>query len=100
MATIRKRKNRWEVQIRIKGFKNTCKSFLYYDDAKKWAKEIERKIEQGTYIDFSESHQTTLRDLLKRYLDEVSPKKKSYINEKYLIPKLMENTFTTFTINN
>ena len=98
MATIRKRKNRWEAQIRIKGFKNTCKSFLYYEDAKKWAKEIERKIEQGSYVDFSESHQTTLRDLLKRYLDEVSPQKKSYRNEKYLIPKLMENTLLLINI--
>ena len=100
MATIRKRKNKWEAQIRIKGFKNTCKSFLYYEDAKKWAKEIERKIEQGTYIDFTESHQTTLGDLLQRYLDEVSPTKKSFRNEKYLIPQLLQNSITTVTIFN
>ena len=100
MATIRKRKNRWEAQIRIKGFKNTCKSFLYYEDAKKWAKEIERKIEQGSYVDFSESHQTTLRELLQRYLTEESPNKKSYRNEKYLIPKLMQNTLTANSIYN
>ena len=100
MATIRKRNNKWETQVRIKGYQNKCKTFLYYEDAKKWAKEIERKIEQGTYIDFSESQQTTLGDLLQRYLNEVSPKKKSFRNEKYLIPKLMENTFTTFSIYN
>ena len=44
MATIRKRKNKWETQVRIKGYQNKCKTFLYYEDAKKWAKDIERKI--------------------------------------------------------
>ena len=65
MATIRKRKNKWEAQIRIKGFKNTCKSFLYYEDAKKWAKEIERKIEKGIYQETGDLGIIKLGDLLK-----------------------------------
>ena len=51
MATIRRRNRnyKWEAQVRVTGYKKIYKSFKYKEHAKKWAKEIERKIEKGIY---------------------------------------------------
>ena len=80
MATIRKRKNKWGVQVRIKGYKNLSKSFRYKEHAIKWARETETKIEKGIYQEIGQLALIKLSDLLKRYLIEISPKKKSYQN--------------------
>ena len=50
MAAFRKRKNRWDVQIRRSGYPAICKTFFHKTDAQKWAMEIERQIEVGEYV--------------------------------------------------
>ena len=45
MATIRKRKNKWQVVVRRKGFPPVAKTLIKYADAKKFANEIENKIQ-------------------------------------------------------
>tara|TARA_B110000438_G_scaffold192023_1_gene183631 strand:+ start:259 stop:573 length:315 start_codon:yes stop_codon:yes gene_type:complete len=79
---FRKRKNKWEVQIRVRGCKNICKTFLYREHAFKWARETEIKVEKGVYQELRELHSIKFKDLVKRYLIEISPKKKSYPKEK------------------
>lgn len=41
MATIFRRKNRYQVQVRRKGHPATSKSFVYLSDANRWAKQVE-----------------------------------------------------------
>ena len=101
MATIRRRNRnyKWEAQVRVTGYKKLYKSFKYKEHAKQWAKEIERKIEKGIYQDTADLGIIKLKDLLQRYLEEVSPNKKSYPNEKYTLTKLMRDPFSSLTIN-
>ena len=102
MASITKRKNKWLVQIRKKNIPPLAKSFISKHDAVRWARESEIKIERGLFGNLEEANTTTLAQLLERYLLEVSPKKKSHINESYKIRKLMrmpisENTLARLT---
>jgi len=70
MATIRKIKGRWQVQIRVKGYPHTSKSFLQKSSASQYAKEVELKMEKQIFDDMSEAQRTTLGDILNKYVEE------------------------------
>ena len=70
MATIRKRKGKWQVQIRKKGYPNISKSFFEKSTASKYAKDVELQMERQTFDDMSEASRTTLRDVLNKYVEE------------------------------
>ena len=98
MATIRKRKNKWQVVVRRKGFPPVAKTLIKYSDAKKFANEIENKINKGIFQDFSEAHNLILADILKRYRDEVCPKRKWGQHEVLRINKLLRNKICKYSI--
>ena len=79
MAYIRRAKYKskvsFQVQIRRKGIKTLVKTFATRTDAKKWARTIERELDQGNCIDYSEANRLTLGDLFKRYIHENKHKK-------------------------
>jgi|TARA_R100000458_G_C8277541_1_gene253101 integrase len=76
MATFRKRSGKWQVLIRKKFAKPLTKTFVLKEDAEKYAREIESKIDQGSLTTYDEASKTTLRDLLERYRLEITAKKK------------------------
>ena len=67
MATIRKIRNKWQVLIRKNNLKPIYKTFILKEDAVKWSRETEVKIEQGLYQDLALSKTTTLEDVLAQY---------------------------------
>ena len=75
MATIRKRGDRYHVQVRLKGYEPTTGSFERLTDAKEWAAKTETDIRAGKY--FAQSKRRTFNELA----DEYSPHAKSL---KYL----------------
>ena len=79
MAYIRRAKYKskvsFQVQIRRKRIKTLVKTFATRTDAKKWARTIERELDQGNCIDYSEANRLTLGDLFKRYIREDKHKK-------------------------
>ncbi|QBQ55535.1 site-specific integrase [Nitrosococcus wardiae] len=81
MATIRKRGNNWQVQIRVKGHKPVNKSFSDKKIALAWLKKTESEIERGVFQDITEAQQTTFAEILDRYANEVLPSKKGYYRE-------------------
>lgn len=77
MATIRRQRDKYQVQIRRKGFPPVTKSFHQLSDAKEWARDMERQADRHGLVPKSkELDKTTLADLVRRYRDEVVPKKK------------------------
>ena len=77
MATLRRRGDRWHVQVRRSGQSRT-RSFTHKTDAEVWARKTEWAIDadelRGTFerlINMALSH------LLRRYWDEVTPQKRS-----------------------
>jgi integrase len=83
MATIRKRGDKWQARIQIKGVVQLAKTFRVKADAEAWAKVNESEIIRGTYISTTDSERTTLKEALERYEKEVTPNKRSAAIELY-----------------
>ena len=100
MATIRKRGSKWQVQVRRHGQTSTSRSFYSKGDAQAWGRHMEILADRG---ELDEAHRTigklTVRDLLTRYLDEVSVQKKGYDREIHVINALLREDFAGQGIN-
>ena len=100
MASIYKRNGKWRVEIRKKGSKGIHKSFIVKDDAIRFARETEVKIEQGLYQDLTLAKTIKLKDLLAQYRDRVSVNKKGYEQERYKINKIIRSDIADKTLSN
>ena len=98
MASIRKHYKKYQVLIRRKGHPLVCKSFATYSDATRYAQESETNIAKGLYADLTEANQTTLRDTLCRYRNEVTVSKKGAKQEIYKINKLIRNKICNYSL--
>jgi integrase len=84
MATLRKlATGNWQAQIRRKGLKPVVKTFKSKQDAEQWARLIESEIDKGMFQDRSAAENTTVSEIIDRYLEEVTPTKKSAKSEIY-----------------
>ena len=77
MAKNRKRLGKWQVQIRRKNYPNIIKTFTEKCSADKYVREIEVLIDREQFQDLSAAANTTHGDILKRYVNEITPVKKS-----------------------
>jgi len=99
MASIYKRNGKWRVEIRKIGSKGIHKSFIVKDEAIRFARETEVKIEQGLYQDLTLAKTTKLKDLLAQYRDRVSVNKKGYEQERYKINKIIRSDIADKTLS-
>lgn len=80
MASIRKRNDKWEVQIRRKGFSTICKSFHMKTDAQEWARYMEQRADRRSLpYDPKKLDAITLKALLERYMAEIIPRKRGEV---------------------
>lgn len=94
MASIRKVKNKWEARVRVKGHSTYCKSFTQKSDALAWSKSVEVGLETGI-TPLNRVHKTFFfRDAVEKYLQEVSPSKKSHQSECYRLKKLLASSLS------
>lgn len=92
MAYIEERKNgTFRAQIRKKGFPTHSATFDSDDEAKAWAQQMEASMVAGRFVDLREATKKTLADGLKKYRDEVTPKKKGAKQERDRINVWLEN---------
>lgn len=76
MASIRQRAGNWQARVTRRGFAAEVKTFRSKDDASRWARAIEREIDQGGFVSRSEAERTLFADVLTRYAAEISPTKR------------------------
>ena len=100
MATITKRKGGWSVQIRRKGYPQQTRTVPTKAEAHAWAREQEGRIDRALApINLRLLKRTTLRDVLNRYLEEVTPAKDSAYSEAARLKKLLrEHAFCDLTL--
>lgn len=92
MAQITKRGElQWRARVRVKGYPDQSRTFLYREDAEKWARALERELETSGFVDRREAEKTTLRSVLERYGREVTPSKKSAAMEQVKIKILLRD---------
>ena len=73
MATIRKHRDKWQVQIRRAGLRQMSRSFALRKDALEWARDMERQADRHELpMDPKALKQVTLGDLVRRYRDTIS----------------------------
>jgi len=71
MASFRKRaSNRWQAQVRRKGYPPQSKTFVTRAAAVQWVRSIEYEMDQGLFVSRDEAETTTVAELLNRYLPE------------------------------
>lgn len=82
MATIRRREGKngvtYNVQIRIRPYPATNRSFKRLTDAKRWAEKTEMEMRQGRYGLINESRKRTLFEAIERY-------------RKYILPRVVKS---------
>ena len=91
MASIRKRGGRWQAQVRKQGFPSISRTFEKKGDATGWvqAEEARLNLSFASGQVSRSSGNLRLTDLLERYRDEVSPKKRGHLVERYRINALL-----------
>lgn len=79
MATIRKRKEKWQVQVRRKDSGAVSRSFHVRKDAEAWARHMETRADRGDLPARPDALRgLTLGELVERYRDTVTPRKRTY----------------------
>lgn len=90
MATIRKHRKKWQVQIRRAGMKSHARSFNLRKDAEEWARDMERRADrQDLPQDTKMLKQITLRQLLERYVTTITVRKRGAHFESYVLRRFM-----------
>ena len=78
MATIRRRGNKWQVQVRRLRTAPTTKTFINRKDAEVWARQSEIQVDRGSlHHDPRQLEHVTLGELVVRYRDTITPNKQS-----------------------
>lgn len=100
MATIRKRgEYQWQALIEKKNratglVHKEAKTFQTKDEAEIWSREIEAALARGKYDDSRQSAGTPLRDLITRYRDEITPRKKGAAQETVRLNTWLKHELT------
>lgn len=93
MATIREKgPHQWQVQIRRKGWPQQSATFRTKKDAQGWARKIESEMDRGVFADQSAGRSTTLGDLIRVYLKEVTdqrPSEASRVSERARLERFL-----------
>jgi integrase len=79
------------VRIRRTGYPEQSRTFDTAKQAEVWERSIESAIDSGTFKDISSLKVISLQSLLQRYLDEITPTKRSASRESLRIQKLMRH---------
>ena len=99
MATIRKLRGRWQAMVRRKGCAPRAKSFDSKADAERWARSLEAEVDRcGAVPDTRVAEQMTLAQVLTRYRDEISPKKRGAESEALRINGILRRDICRRTL--
>ena len=89
MASIRKRKDKYQAQVRING-QSTSKTFISIAHAKSWARRMETKAEASS-ISIKKYQPVNFAEVLEAYLQKVTPLKRNTSVEPIIIRLLMRS---------
>jgi integrase len=99
MATFRRRKGKWQVQVRKLGHPPLSRTFIRHADAISWAKQVEIAIDKGDATADSRSLRTiTVDALLERYSTAVTVRKRSVVAETVRIKCLRRTELAALSL--
>lgn len=99
MGTIRMRgAYQYQAQVRRAGYPPQSKTFENRRDAEKWVRSVEREMDTGSFIPRDEAARTTIKDLAKRYREELTPKMRGQRQEESRL-KAAEEKFGNYNLS-
>jgi len=98
MATIRKRKGRYQCIVRVSGYPAITKTFDHHKDAKLFGKDLELKLVREEY-DLEKKDLPTFREAFIKYRDEIVINKRSVEMENKLIKYILTETWTNLRLD-
>ncbi len=82
MASFYKRGTyQWEARIRRRGYPDQSRTFESKVEAQMWALQVEAEMQRGSFIVRNEAERVSMRDLIERFVREVSPSHRGHIKE-------------------
>jgi hypothetical protein len=86
MASIRRRGATWQVQVRRQGLRPLTRTFRLKTDAELWARQREAELDRGDLpVDHRALRSLSLSNLLERYRDTVTPRKRGAAQLRILL---------------
>lgn len=99
MASIRKRNDKWQAQVRRTGHNPRSKSFQNRADALRWIRQTELELDRlALAYDPSRLERITVADLLTRYRDEVTSQKRGVASEAKRIEVFLREKWAGLTL--
>lgn len=98
MASIRKHGGAWQARVRRKGYPETARTFTSKKDAEHWARDTEAEMQRGAYISRTMAESTTLREIVDRYIEEVSPTLRGHEANKYRLRALQRQRIAQYSM--
>jgi hypothetical protein len=92
MATIRKRGAKWQAQVRRSGIRGISRTFHLRKDAVAWARQMELHVDKlGLPLDTKILKRITLAELVERYRDTISIRKRGYEVERIVLTAFLRH---------
>ena len=91
MASIRNRSGKWQARITRQGHSPISKSFLNRQDAERWARQVEADIDKGSYTNVALAERTLFKDVIERYIQEVTLQTRSMREDRYRLGAMMRH---------
>lgn len=98
MASFRQRSSKWQARVSRDGYPDQVKTFESRSDAERWARSVETDMDKGQFIDTQEAQRTTLRELILRYIQEVTPTMKSVTEDTYRLKALARRPIASWKL--
>jgi integrase len=98
MATFRNRGGKWQVRVRRLGQQPISKSFQTKQDAERWARQVEADIDKGSYTNVALAERTLLKDVIERYIQEVTNQTRSMKEDRYRLGAMMRHWIGSLTM--
>lgn len=97
MASIRKRGTKWQVQIRRDGSAPVTKTFTAREDAIRWGRDQDRRIDAGELVGQKDA---TIAELIDLYQRKITPLKKSAAIEPFYWRQVARHPIAAIRIRN
>ncbi len=96
MATLRKRVGSWQAQVRVQGLPVQSRTFPLRSDAIAWARQVEAAaVRAGASNDLRGLRATTLANLLLRYAETVTVKKRGARQEGHRLRQMISHPLSS-----
>ena len=100
MAYIRKRGSAWQTVVRRHGYPDSVKSFHSKSEAEKWGRLVESEMDKGLFVSREKAEQTTLGEVIRRYLMTVTPRKRGCLDEMIRLNATLRHRVTKLSLAN